>query len=75
MANNRLYIRCTGCGEKIMIAKSFFFFLGPWDMRNADKIAEFLVEHSESMCYYEDQATVNQFEFINEDELFELGEL
>lgn len=26
MANNRLYIRCTGCGEKIMIAKSF---LGP----------------------------------------------
>lgn len=55
-----------------MIAKSF---LGPWDMRNADKIAEFLVEHSESMCYYEDQATVNQFEFINEDELFELGEL
>ena len=64
MANNRLYIRCTGCGEKIMIAKSF---LGPWDMRNADKIAEFLVEHSESMCYYEDQATVN--------ELFELGEL
>ena len=50
-------------------------FLGPWDMRNADKIAEFLVEHSESMCYYEDQATVNQFEFINEDELFELDEL
>lgn len=44
-------------------------------MRNADKIAEFLVEHSESMCYYEDQATVNQFEFINEDELFELDEL
>ena len=52
MANNRLYIRCTGCGEKIMIAKSF---LGPWDMRNADKIAEFLVEHSESMCYYEER--------------------
>ena len=73
MANNRLYIRCTGCGEKIMIAKSFF--LGPGDMRNADKIAEFLVEHSESMCYYEEQATVNQFEFINEDELFELDEL
>ena len=44
-------------------------------MWNADKIAEFLVEHSESMCYYEEQATVNQFEFINEDELFELGEL
>lgn len=72
MANNRLYIRCTGCGEKIMIAKSFF---GPWDMWNADNIAEFLVEHSESMCYYEEQATVNQFEFINEDELFELDEL
>lgn len=72
MANNRLYIRCTGCGEKIMIAKGF---LGPWDMRNADKIEEFLVEHSESMCYYEDQATENQFEFINEHELFELGEL
>lgn len=49
-----------------MIAKSF---LGPWDMRNADKIAEFLVEHSESMCYYAEHATVNQFEFINEDEL------
>lgn len=72
MANNKLYIRCTGCGERIMIAKSF---LGVWDMRNADKIEEFLVEHSESMCSYEDQATVNQFEFINEDELFELGEL
>ena len=72
MANNRLYIRCSGCGEKIMIAKKF---LGTWDMRNADKIAEFLVEHSESMCYYEEQATVNQFEFINEDELFELDEL
>lgn len=63
MANNRLYIRCTGCGEKIMIAKSF---LGPWDMRNADKIAEFLVEHSESMCYYAEQATLSQFEFVNE---------
>lgn len=66
MANNRLYIRCTGCGEKIMIAKSF---LGPWDMRHADKIEEFLVEHSESMCYYDEKSTVNQFEFINEDEL------
>lgn len=63
MANNRLYIRCTGCGEKIMIAKSF---LGPWDMRNADKIAEFLVEHSESMCYYAEQATLSQFESVNE---------
>ena len=28
MANNRLYIRCTGCGEKIMIAKSFFGPMG-----------------------------------------------
>lgn len=38
MANNRLYIRCTGCGEKIMIAKSF---LGQWDMRNAYAVEDF----------------------------------
>ena len=75
MANNSLYIRCTGCGEKIMIAKKFFGSVGYEEWCNGDKIAEFLVKHSESMCYYEDQATVNLFEFINEDELFELGEL
>lgn len=28
MANNRLYIRCTGCGEKIMIAKKVFWAHG-----------------------------------------------
>lgn len=64
MANNRLYLRCTGCGEKIMVAKSF---LGQWDMRNADSVEDFLVEHGcRRMCFYEEDATVNQFEFVNE---------
>lgn len=64
MANNRLYIRCTGCGEKIMIAKNF---LGKWDMRNAYAVEDFLVEHGcNRMCLYEDSATLSQFEFVNE---------
>lgn len=47
-----------------MVAKSF---LGQWDMRNADSVEDFLVEHGcRRMCFYEEDATVNQFEFVNE---------
>lgn len=66
MANNRLYLRCTGCGKMIMVAKHFG---GPWDMRNSDYVSEFLIEHScYLMCGYNDEATENLFEFINEND-------
>ena len=28
MANNRLFIRCTGCGKRIMIAKGYLGAMG-----------------------------------------------
>lgn len=62
MENDRLYIRCKGCGERIMVTKSFG---RPLDMKNADKVIKFLIEHSyDRLCNYNVSDTESQFEFI-----------
>lgn len=44
MANDRLYIKCRGCGEMIMLAKHF---AGAWSVRRSqDEIGEFLEAHA-----------------------------
>ena len=42
MVNDRLYIKCTECGERLMIGKYYVDVFNIW---NNDKIEEFINNH------------------------------
>ena len=75
MANNRMYLRCKGCGKEMVLAKMFpgtgYYFTKTAEEKGRE-LADFLKEHS-IRCHEYDKdgaATCNAF-----DEDFEPFEL
>lgn len=75
MANNRMYLRCKGCGKMMVLGEMFpgmGYYFTKTEVRKGQELSDFLSEHSVKCHEYDENGVATNHAYDDHYEPFDL---